>query len=224
MSVTVKLVQNNLPQFQKALAALVKKQVAVGIQAGLPSSNSSATLAEVGYMLEEGSPLHNISPKPFLVPGIEKQIKESESLIKQGINEILLTPSGETLILETVLDKIGSKAVDSVRAELRGINTSNNTLLISDLNHIKSELRNIKKTVDEAKLEIYKVQTSSSYTDLQSKKNKLSVIRKTIKELNDRKKLLEIDKKVVIDKLNAAGFDINEISNVITYVVEDVTP
>jgi hypothetical protein len=70
------IVTDKMPELMKALKLLAETEVLVGIpaSAGLhPSPEGSTepiTNAQIGYIMENGSPANNVPARPFLVPGV----------------------------------------------------------------------------------------------------------------------------------------------------------
>jgi hypothetical protein len=68
------IVKDNTARIFKQLEQLMNKQVLVGI----PDSGQNVrgeepvNNATIGYVMEFGSPLHNVPARPFLIPGVEK--------------------------------------------------------------------------------------------------------------------------------------------------------
>ena len=63
---------DRLQEVVKAIDALVKKEVLVGIPDGSPDRSDGEPIsnAAIGYIQETGSPINNIPARPFLVPGV----------------------------------------------------------------------------------------------------------------------------------------------------------
>lgn len=59
-----------LSKIFKAVATLSKTKVLVGIPHGELHQNSSLTNAQIGYLLEKGSPARNLPARPHLLPGV----------------------------------------------------------------------------------------------------------------------------------------------------------
>jgi hypothetical protein len=54
-----------------AINKLTKKDVLVGIPDSAPErTDTPITNAQIGYVMETGSPAHNVPARPFLVPGV----------------------------------------------------------------------------------------------------------------------------------------------------------
>lgn len=70
---TVTVTTDKLAQVMATMAQLVKRDVLVGIPDSAPEREEDTPLsnAQIGYILDNGSPVANIPPRPFLVPGVE---------------------------------------------------------------------------------------------------------------------------------------------------------
>lgn len=68
---TVKITIDKLGDVIKAISQLSNKDVLVGIPDSAPErADTPVTNAQVGYVMETGSPAQNIPARPFLVPGV----------------------------------------------------------------------------------------------------------------------------------------------------------
>jgi hypothetical protein len=55
----------------EAISQLSNKDVLVGIPDSAPErTDTPITNAQIGYVMETGSPAHNVPARPFLVPGV----------------------------------------------------------------------------------------------------------------------------------------------------------
>lgn len=55
-----------------AINRITKKDVLVGIPDSAPErADTPMTNAQIGYVMETGSPAHNVPARPFLVPGVQ---------------------------------------------------------------------------------------------------------------------------------------------------------
>lgn len=74
-----------LVQLAKAIELLVNRQLLVGIPEGAPRDDAGGmTDAELGYLREHGSPIHNTPASPFLVPGIAQVQPQIEACLEQA--------------------------------------------------------------------------------------------------------------------------------------------
>lgn len=122
----------------RSISALAKKDVLVGIPDSAPErEDTPMTNAQIGYVMETGSPAHNVPARPFLVPGVQDVQAECAERLKQGATAALdgndsgtmraLTMAG--LIAETsVKQKIGSNIPPPLSPEtIRNRNRSRQT-------------------------------------------------------------------------------------------------
>jgi hypothetical protein len=113
---------DNLANVQKAVAALLKQHVVVGIpdstaerqpepgETGTPPSN-----AVIGYAMEYGLPDKNVPARPFLLPGCENaQAVVTDRLAKAGLAAL----SGSADAVERGLIAAGQAAENAVRAKI----------------------------------------------------------------------------------------------------------
>lgn len=79
MSMTV--TTDNLAKVLATMAQLVKKDVLVGIPDSAPEREEDTPLsnAQIGYILDNGSPKANIPARPFLVPGWRTSSRRSST-------------------------------------------------------------------------------------------------------------------------------------------------
>lgn len=62
---------DNMKAIIDAINKLAKKDVLVGIPDSAPErTDTPMTNAQIGYVMETGSPAHNVPARPFLVPGV----------------------------------------------------------------------------------------------------------------------------------------------------------
>jgi len=122
----------------RSISALAKKDVLVGIPDSAPErEDTPMTNAQIGYVMETGSPAHNVPARPFLVPGVQDVQDECAERLKQGATAALdgndsgtmraLTTAG--LIAETsVKQRIGSNIPPPLSPEtIRNRNRSRQT-------------------------------------------------------------------------------------------------
>lgn len=109
--------KSNTPQFRKALEALLKREVLVGIPSANaardpePGEKTAATNVLLGYVHEYGSPAKNIPPRPFLHPGISDAREEIQKHMKSAGQFAL---QGKTEKVDQELDKVGLAAREGV--------------------------------------------------------------------------------------------------------------
>ncbi|MBY4751887.1 hypothetical protein [Burkholderia dolosa] len=83
---------DRLDEVLKSISGLMQKEVLVGIPdstAGQKEHGESISKAELGYILENGSPVNNIPPRPHLVPGVEEARPKFEPQLQKGVEAAL---------------------------------------------------------------------------------------------------------------------------------------
>jgi hypothetical protein len=102
----------------KSLHALVSTSLIIGI----PENSERTTLsgdeihnAMIGYVMETGSPAHNIPARPFLVPGTEKAIPKMLPQVERATKAMLNGLRPEAL---AALTRAGAIGVASVKTEM----------------------------------------------------------------------------------------------------------
>ena len=112
VKVTIDKMQSTL----RALSDLASKDVLVGIpetagdHKGTPISN-----AAIGYIQEMGSPVNNIPPRPFLVPGVEAVQEQVAARLGKASQSAL---DGEAGDVQQNMSAAGLIAQNSVRATI----------------------------------------------------------------------------------------------------------
>ncbi|RQR87722.1 MULTISPECIES: hypothetical protein [unclassified Burkholderia] len=82
---TVKITIDKLGDVIKAISQLSNKDVLVGIPDSAPErTDTPITNAQIGYVMETGSPANNIPARPFLVPGIASVQEEVAARLRNG--------------------------------------------------------------------------------------------------------------------------------------------
>ncbi|WP_238925097.1 hypothetical protein [Achromobacter insuavis] len=116
MSMTV--TTDKLAQALATMAQLVKKDVLVGIPDSAPERKEDTPLsnAQIGYILDNGSPKANIPARPFLVPGVENVQPEIVEDFRGGAKAAL---DGNAAGVERALVRAGLRAQNSVRAKIQ---------------------------------------------------------------------------------------------------------
>lgn len=118
---TVKITKDRVPDLVKAIKELTSKEVLVGIpdtaagrddsdEGGPPISN-----AEIGYLMETGSPAQNIPARPHLVPGVESVRDKIAKRMKSGAQAAL---SGRNDDVDATLTAAGITAENAVKAKI----------------------------------------------------------------------------------------------------------
>ncbi|CAB3952709.1 hypothetical protein [Achromobacter piechaudii] len=116
MSMTV--TTDKLAQVLATMSQLVKKDVLVGIPDSAPVREEDTPLsnAQIGYILDNGSPKANIPARPFLVPGVENVQPEIVEDFRGGAKAAL---DGNAAGVERSLVRAGLRAQNSVRAKIQ---------------------------------------------------------------------------------------------------------
>lgn len=76
--IQVELEFNHLPDLIKAIDDLCAKSVYVGIPHDPVGEPQVMQPADEAYLVEKGDPINGESPKPFLVPAVEKAVLGSQ--------------------------------------------------------------------------------------------------------------------------------------------------
>ncbi|MGU2444432.1 bacteriophage protein [Burkholderia aenigmatica] len=115
----VKTTRDNLDAVLKSIAALTQKQVLVGVPdstAGRKDEGEPISNAEIGYIMETGSPANNVPARPHLVPGVEDALPRVTAQLQRGVGAAL---SGNVEKVDQALGAAGTLAVSSVRLRIR---------------------------------------------------------------------------------------------------------
>ncbi|KWN75795.1 hypothetical protein [Burkholderia ubonensis] len=109
---------DRLNEVLKSIAGLVQKEVLVGVPdstAGRKDQGEPLSNAEIGYILENGSPANNIPARPHLVPGVQDARPKFEPQLQKGVEAAL---DGDLEKVERSLNRAGLVAQNSVRAKI----------------------------------------------------------------------------------------------------------
>jgi hypothetical protein len=112
----VRIVKDRVGAVLKGVRDLTSKEVLVGI----PSTTAGRTdtpinNAEIGYLMETGSPAQNIPERPFLVPGVESASKQFVPHLKAaGLSAL----EGKSEMIQRDFDRAGMVAANSVKAKI----------------------------------------------------------------------------------------------------------
>ena len=115
------VVKDNLAAMLKAVDKLVKSEVLVGVPGSSgerkpgPDGKTALSNADIGYLMEYGSPAQNIPPRPFLVPGIAAAKDKIAAQLKRGGMAAL---DGKEDVLLSAQMAAGAAAVSSVQATI----------------------------------------------------------------------------------------------------------
>ena len=105
---------NKLPEFLENLKAMTNKSVFVGIPHDSTRKDSEPySNAQIGMVMEFGSAIKNIPPRPFLIPALKESQKESIAILKEGAQQAL---HGEDI--EISFNKAGLFAQNKVKAKI----------------------------------------------------------------------------------------------------------
>lgn len=109
---------DRLDEVLKSISGLMQKEVLVGVPdstAGRKDEGEPLSNAEIGYILENGSPANNIPERPHLVPGVEDARPKFEPQLQKGVEAAL---DGDLEKVDRSLNRAGLVAVNSVRAKI----------------------------------------------------------------------------------------------------------
>ena len=110
------ITKDNTKKFFAGLRALTKQEVMVGIpQEKAQREGDPASNALIGYTMEFGSPLNNIPPRPFLIPGVQSAKEQITKKLGNAAKVLLENP--ETSI-DTQLGAAGMVASNSVKRKI----------------------------------------------------------------------------------------------------------
>ncbi|WP_186065931.1 hypothetical protein [Burkholderia gladioli] len=115
----VKMTQDNLDAVLKSIAALVQQEVLVGVPdstAGRKDEGQPISNAEIGYIMETGSPANNVPARPHLVPGVEHALPAVTKQLERGVCAAL---DGKVEKVDQQLHAAGTLAVSSVQLTIR---------------------------------------------------------------------------------------------------------
>ncbi|KVE41701.1 hypothetical protein [Burkholderia sp. BDU5] len=109
---------DRLDEILRSIAGLVQKEVLVGVPdstAGRKDQGEPLSNAEIGYILENGSPANNLPARPHLVPGVQDARPKFEPQLQKGVEAAL---DGDLEKVERSLNRAGLVAQNSVRAKI----------------------------------------------------------------------------------------------------------
>lgn len=113
---TVKIVKDRVPAMLKAIKDLTSLEVLIGIpDANAGRDDGAISNAEIGYLMETGSPVQNIPERPFLVPGVESVRDKVSKRMRSGAEAAL---DGRTADVEGTLTSVGITAENAVKAKI----------------------------------------------------------------------------------------------------------
>lgn len=115
----ITITADNLADVVKAIHQLTGTDLLVGIpQANTErrnDDNTSITNAEIGYLMETGSPAMNLPARPFLVPGVQSVEKQVAKQLQKGAVAAL---DGSKDDVEKAFIAAGLVAQNGVRREI----------------------------------------------------------------------------------------------------------
>lgn len=115
---TVRLrTRDRMPGFNKAVKELARQQVMVGIPADKTARKAGdkepLNNAQIGYIMEHGSPAANIPARPWLNPGV-KSVEEKTTARLSKTAETALSSGDPTLVIKGLM-AVGLTAQSGVR-------------------------------------------------------------------------------------------------------------
>ena len=107
------VVYDGMKKFRASIQELRAKQVLIGIPSDKSPRNDGSPYgnAQIGYVQENGSPVHNIPARPHLIPGVKGVNNQIATVFEEGAKAVLDKGPGE---LDKALNKggiIGQNAV-----------------------------------------------------------------------------------------------------------------
>lgn len=113
---TVKITIDKLGDVIKAISGLANKDVLVGIPDSAPErTDTPITNAQIGYVMETGSPSQNIPERPHLVPGVASVQGEVADRFRTAAIAAL---SGSQSRADVALKAAGMIAVNAVKKKI----------------------------------------------------------------------------------------------------------
>jgi phage gpG-like protein len=113
----VRLKTDRVPEVLKAIRALTKKNVVVGITTSTAARSDGLSNAELGYIHNFGSPLKNIPQREFLGPGIDTAKDPIVALLRAGAAGVWKVQAPETYINQ-ILNAVGLVAQTAVQMKI----------------------------------------------------------------------------------------------------------
>lgn len=114
-------ISDNMGGIQKAVAALLKSHVVVGIPDSTAErkpedgEKSTASNAQIGYAMEYGEPDKNVPARSFLIPGCDDaKLVVTDRLLKAGLAAL----TGDVSAVEKGLTAVGIVAASAVKAKI----------------------------------------------------------------------------------------------------------
>lgn len=118
VNISVTQTKNNLAGLHKAIAALIRQDVFIGVPedkaARKDAGDTGISNAYLAYIHEHGVPENNLPARPALIPGIKEIRKDAADLLKGAAASAL---EGNASAVSTALNKIGLLGQNAVRAK-----------------------------------------------------------------------------------------------------------
>jgi hypothetical protein len=112
----VTVTADNFRSIIDAINKLTNKDVLVGIPDSAPDrTDTPITNAQIGYVMETGSPAHNVPARPFLVPGVQDVQSECAERLGKAADAAL---GGSQQTAERQLSSAGMIASQSVKKKI----------------------------------------------------------------------------------------------------------
>lgn len=118
---TVKVTKDKTGEIEKAIKALVKRKVLIGIPDSAaerkpePGGSSAPSNSTIGYVMEFGEPSLNIPARPFLVPGVVAAKEKIVARMRKTGEAVL---SGDLDALDPGLMAAGLIGQSAVKAKI----------------------------------------------------------------------------------------------------------
>lgn len=110
------MTQDNFASIIKAISDIAKKDVLVGIPDSAPDREEGPlSNAQIGYILETGSPANNLPARPFLVPGVQDVQEQCADRLERAADAAL---NGSKQAAERQLTSAGLIAENSVKRKI----------------------------------------------------------------------------------------------------------
>jgi hypothetical protein len=113
---TIKITIDKLGDVIKAISELAGKDVLVGIPDSAPErTDTPITNAQIGYVMETGSPANNLPARPFLIPGVASVQSRCADRLQKGATAAL---SGNLAGANAQLTAAGLIAKNAVKLKI----------------------------------------------------------------------------------------------------------
>lgn len=117
MSKAVTVVRDDVAKVFKSIQELVGRQVLVGIPDSGQNNREEGPVnnATIGYVMEFGSPLHNVPARAFLIPGVETAKEAALRQLRQAADAAL---KGDKAAMQQGLNRAGIVASNEVKHKI----------------------------------------------------------------------------------------------------------